>query len=52
MVSGGWEIFGIFLIKDFKVFIRLILSRFRRTLLLFVVERDGLLVGVEQFCCK
>nr|POE58112.1 hypothetical protein CFP56_30405 [Quercus suber] len=52
MISGCWKVLGIFLIKDFKVFILHFLSWFVTWLFPFVVKGKRLLMGVKELSCK
>ena len=49
--SKGRGVFGVFTIKDFKVFVHIILGRFR-CVLLWLVVRNSLLLGIKQFGYK
>ena len=51
-VSRGRGVFGVFMIKDFKVFVQILLGRFGCALLWLVVRKNSLLLGIEQFGCK
>lgn len=47
-----WRIFGVCPIKDFKVLLYVLLSRFRRWLSLLFVRGKRLLMGIKELGCK
>ena len=52
MTSRGRGVFRVFIIKNFKVFVHIILGRFRCVLLWLVVRRNSLLLVIKQFGCN
>ena len=52
IVIRGRGVFGVFVIKEVKVFVQILLGRFGCALLWLIVRKNSLLLGIEQFGCK